>query len=296
MKGKVEYSRYLHIEKRKVINIALAVCLLGLAIIPPIVHRVDMGGIAQAAFTKQMPDYTDGVKPSNKEGKPNDIIAVLGAGDSGRPNSFEDGRLAAAAILYLEGHAPKITLLDGNLGKGVKKNTDVEKLKQLIWELSNHQVQIPDKDIIIRFEKSPNTEESARVMNEIVHTYGLNRVMLVTHNFHMLRALSELHQYDIHVSGYSVEDVMNRYNAEWGIEVEKLNQSSDMVSKRNKEILGMVDLFYTGGEGSIYLKNAVADWKNLEKKLKKDQELISSNRRVINQYKNYPSGQIRIRR
>lgn len=236
------------IRFRRMLTNAFLLGVMGLALLPPFVHYKTTGNIIIAAGGGKV-DCSQMGEPSNTQGFPYDVIAVLGAGDIDSSNSFETRRLYGAAILWLTGNASKVALLEG---EGVDVAESEKRLRGAVRHLSGYSREIPEDSIITKV--SVNTAKTAQDMAEMVDIYNWKRVAVVTDNFHLSRSMILFCMNDIQASGYSVEEVVSRWAPIWTDYIQTPNSSPQMQTRRRKELMGLIDVMYTNGKGSILLK------------------------------------------
>jgi len=110
-----------------------------------------------------------------------DVIVVLGAAQwNGKPSPMFQARLDRAYVLYQNGVAPFIfitggigegaTLSDSHIGKEYLINTGI------------------DEYVILTEEKSRTTWQNLNQVKKVLSDKKLNSILLVSHDFHILRA------------------------------------------------------------------------------------------------------------
>ncbi len=109
-----------------------------------------------------------------------DAIVVLGAAQyNGRPSPVLRARLDHSLVLYREGIAPYI-VVTGGIGDGDKVSEATVGRRYLVAN------KVPDSAVIVRPE-GRNTLSSIRSVAEWARERQINRVVLVSDPFHMLR-------------------------------------------------------------------------------------------------------------
>lgn len=235
--------------------------LVGLAVLPPIANR-DIVGLA-TGLDRGSPSCADGISPSNTEGYPYDVIAVLGAGMTNDvngyviPSKFETRRLYAAAILWLTHTAPHIVLLDGYQGPDADPNINKIKLQEIVRHLSGYTVEIPLSAIEVETE-SLNTTENARQMKLIAEQNNWKKIAVDTDQFHIMRAVLNFCINNMSVTGFPVEDVVTQWAPHIEEQINSVNRfSPGYVKRQMKELEGLLDLIYTRGQGSVIRKHLI---------------------------------------
>lgn len=110
-----------------------------------------------------------------------DAIVVLGAAQwNGAPSPVFQARLDRAHDLYVQGYAPLI-ILTGGKGKGsLVSDADVGR-EYLIKRGINH-------EHLFFEEESHTTMQNIHYAFLIMRAHNLNSILLVSHDFHMMRA------------------------------------------------------------------------------------------------------------
>jgi uncharacterized SAM-binding protein YcdF (DUF218 family) len=237
---------------KNVVRTAWIVGILGLTL-PPIINADITTRVINQVFTGKTMVCNEGITPSNKKGMPSDVIVVFGAGDIESSKSLEEERLLAALLLYKNKQAPQIALLDGYTGQGSRPSQSKIRIQEMAQTLPGGPIEIEGSDII-QVTDLLNTAESAKEVKALMELHHWNKGVAVTNKIHILRALSLLCANGVPVSGSSVEDIV----LQWMPYI--INDSKDQVmspetkSRLNKELIGVLDVIYTRGEGSILLK------------------------------------------
>ncbi len=123
-----------------------------------------------------------------------DAIVVLGAGQwNGQPSDVLKARLDRARDLYLQGYAP-IIILTGGTGKN-ETISESQVGKNYLISLGLQ------PSIILIEEVSHTTLENLRQTENILQKRKLNSFLLVSHDFHMMRAKTMAH--NLHIIAFS---------------------------------------------------------------------------------------------
>lgn len=122
--------------------------------------------------------YDDATEPSEER----EAAIVLGAALwNGEPSPALRERLTAAQRLYEDGLVAKIVLSGG---KGKDGISEAEGMKRYLTAQG-----IPAKDLLLE-DKATNTQENLSFSREILKETGLAQVYIVTHDYHMYRAMN----------------------------------------------------------------------------------------------------------
>lgn len=126
-----------------------------------------------------------------------DVIIVLGAGTraNGSASPAYTRRIRHAISLYERGLAPYI-LCTGGYGYYWKVKTEAQACAELLTNSG-----VPSTAILLE-EKSASTEENAIYARQVMDTYDLHSAILVSDDFHLLRAaiLFQLQGVTVHPS------------------------------------------------------------------------------------------------
>jgi hypothetical protein len=236
---------------KNAIRTAWIVGMLGLTL-PPIINADITTRVLSQVVTGKTMVCDQGILPSNKQGAPSDVIIVFGAGDIESSKSLEEERLLAALLLYKNKQAPQIVLLDGYTGQGARPAESKIRLQEMAQTLPGGGIEIEGSDII-QVTDLLNTAKSAKEIKKLMEIHHWNKGIAVTNKIHILRALSLLCANSVPVSGSSVEDIISQWMP-YVMNNGKVAPSPEMRARLNKELLGVLDVIYTRGEGSILLK------------------------------------------
>ncbi|MEK9154067.1 MAG: YdcF family protein [Patescibacteria group bacterium] len=119
-----------------------------------------------------------------------DVIIVLGASQwNGTPSPVFQARLDHAYDLYEEGYAPRIILTGGSGEGDVFSESDVGRKYLALRGVPSDAIHIEE----VSHTTVQNLRESARIMQ----THGYQSALLVSHDFHMMRAKRMAHDLGI---------------------------------------------------------------------------------------------------
>ena len=142
----------------------------------------------------------DSIPPSISGGELADraeAIVVLGGGRYESPLEYPEDTVAATTLVRLR-YAANLhrrtglpVLVSGGLpfGQGVPEAETMAEVLAKEFQVATSWIE----------SESRNTAENARLSAEILHTAGIERVLLVTHAFHMTRARWAFEEYDLRV-------------------------------------------------------------------------------------------------
>lgn len=224
---------------RTLVNNLIAVALIGCATMPIVNYNTTKNVIATQIGIPldcpKPPEAVNGIYPF-------DAVAVLGAGmalqkDTNMygPNTFEKGRLTAAALLYLAGYSDTIVLHVGKQKPGVDPNLELLFLQEKVWNLSDQTVTLPDNAVIMDTE-SVNTASSLQISAQQINTYGWERVLYVSDEFHLEKRVPVLAcEYGIAGSYMSVEDIYALYSPDGVPALKKRNKGQGMAWRKIME-------------------------------------------------------------
>jgi uncharacterized SAM-binding protein YcdF (DUF218 family) len=113
---------------------------------------------------------------------PADVIIILGAGTrpSGAPSPGHTRRIRHGVALYQEGLAPWILCTGGYTDR--HPNSEAHACATLARNLG-----VPDSAILLE-ENSSSTEENAIEARRVMDEHGLETAIVVSDNYHLLRA------------------------------------------------------------------------------------------------------------
>lgn len=122
-----------------------------------------------------------------------DVIVVLGGGtfSDGSPSPATTRRVEHAVALYQKGLAPYLICAGGYTQQHPKSEA------QACADLAR-QKGVPDSAILME-EVSTSTEENAIEVRKVMVAHGFKMALLVTDNFHMLRAEMLFHRQGVNV-------------------------------------------------------------------------------------------------
>ncbi len=122
-----------------------------------------------------------------------DAIVVLGAAQyRGRPSPVLRARLDHAVGLYARGLAPQLVLTGGT----AEGDTASEALVSRQYVL---QAGVPESALLLENE-GRTTNQSMRLVSQLLLAHGTDRVIVVSDPFHVLRAAFVARRYGLHVS------------------------------------------------------------------------------------------------
>lgn len=224
----------------------LVVSLLGI----PVLNHASSIEVIKALSGSHVDCSTDeSLDPGNKY----DLIAVPGAGTTDVnvdgvpvPNSFEEGRLKAAALAKINGYASNVILLDGDQAVG---EVDRDRVISLVDELSEGRVKLPKKNVFIDAE-SINTATNMSYLKKFVDAQGMDRVLIVTDEFHGDRTIILARNKGVNACLSTVEELVGKYAPLDLIEINRRTNSDAMKLTKLKEELETILLMYDP-EGKI---------------------------------------------
>ena len=220
--------------------------MLGLIGLQPLIHLANTRRILNYFSGKDV-DCFDPSKSEN--GYPYDAIIVLGGGfginDEGLPEPAElhQLRLAAGAISYIRGLAPKIVLLDGKIDSGIDPNLDLKFLQDAVYELSLHKLTLPDTDVIVE-NNSVNTSSNLREYATISETQGYQSALMITNYWHLERAELLSCNFPVNVFPRSAEDIIIEFDPTLKPVIQSIYDSLDMGDHLLKEDLGVLEQLF----------------------------------------------------
>lgn len=220
-------------------NTMLAMAIIGASSLPIMNYQTTKNVIAAEIGIPldcpKPPESVNGIYPF-------DAVAVLGAGmaiqkDTGLygPNTFEKGRLTAAALLYLAGYTDTIVLHVGKQKPGVDPHLEVQFLREKVMELSHNTITIPEQAIILETD-SVNTASSLQVSKQHIEEHGWGNVLYVSDEFHLAKRIPVIAcEYGISGSYLSVEEIYEMYNPEGVQSLRKRNKGKGMAWRKFME-------------------------------------------------------------
>ena len=150
-----------------------------------------------------------GLTPASEKHKA-DVIVVATAGihESGAPSPGSTIRAHTAAQLYLEGWAPLI-LVTGGVTKLYNQHIGAKGMHIILRGMG-----VPDKDILID-NQSIDTYMNSTKSAEILNARRLKKILLVTHDYHMLRLSLTFQQLGFEIFPYAANSSSKKENAWW---------------------------------------------------------------------------------
>ncbi len=138
----------------------------------PLVWMIGAGGVALAIHAYGMQDQASEA----------DVIVVLGAGlrRSGEPGWALTRRSVHAADLYKRGIAPRVICTGGQAPN--RPRSEASACRDVLLRYG-----VPS-DAILLEDRSRSTEENARNSQQIMQAGGLEKAVIVSDSYHLLRA------------------------------------------------------------------------------------------------------------
>ena len=136
------------------------------------------------------------------------VVATAGIHESGAPSPGSTIRAHAAAQLYLEGWAPKI-LVTGGVTHPYSFYVDAKGMRIILLGMG-----VPDKNIIIE-EKSTDTYTNSTKSAQILNDKKLKKILLVTHDYHMLRLSLVFEKLGFEIIPYSANTNFSKSDQWW---------------------------------------------------------------------------------
>lgn len=126
-----------------------------------------------------------------------DVAIILGAAVWGdRPSPGLRERLDGALELYREGYVPYL-LVSGGLGEG-KTSTEAAVMRNYLMEQG-----VPEEHILLE-HRARDTYENLKFSREIMRENGLSRALVVSHDYHLARAIDIARRLEIDASPVGV--------------------------------------------------------------------------------------------
>jgi uncharacterized SAM-binding protein YcdF (DUF218 family) len=120
------------------------------------------------------------------------IVASAGVHPSGAPTHSSAIRAHAAGILYLENWAPEV-IVAGGVMEPYEPPLEIKGIKLILKGMG-----IPDEAIFVE-TKSKNTHENGLIISKILDEKNINRVLVVSHDYHLFRLVSVMRKYNLEV-------------------------------------------------------------------------------------------------
>lgn len=108
------------------------------------------------------------------------VVATAGVHESGAPSPGSTIRAHAAATLYLEGWAP-LVLVTGGVTHPYSSHVDTKGMHIILRGMG-----VPNDHILIE-DRSTDTYTNSTKSQKILQAHNLKTVLLVTHDYHLLR-------------------------------------------------------------------------------------------------------------
>lgn len=168
-----------------------------------------------------------------------------------KPDRFQARRDEAAALAYVAGIVemyrpggpPVIYLLDGDRGPGIQTDISVQDVQKRVEALSHGTITLPKEAFAVE-TKSKNTATNMREAKNILDHFGIDNAVVITDDFHLLRATLYACANNIHASGLSVEQLTAWFDPTHINEVDAPNQTPAMKLRRLKEFLEVVESIF----------------------------------------------------
>lgn len=204
----------------------LTLLLLGVAVMLLLLRRARMGvavavlGVAWSGLLS-IPTVSDWVRDRIERQNPpvdeatlpaGDAIVVLGGAmhfywierEHVTPYELENSRLAAGARAWLARRAPVIVLSGGGDNGGNPESSEARLMANAIQRLG-----VP-ADALMLEPESHNTRDNARYTAALARKHGFGRILLVTSQLHMPRALIEFRKAGVDVVPVPVPERAHR--------------------------------------------------------------------------------------
>jgi len=136
------------------------------------------------------------------------VVATAGVHESGAPSPGSTIRAHTAAQLYLEGWAPFILVTGGVTGP-YNPHIDAKGMRIILRGMG-----IPDEDIWIE-DQSIDTYMNSTKSAEILNERQLKKILLVTHDYHMLRLSLTFQQLGFEIYPYAANSSFKKENNWW---------------------------------------------------------------------------------
>ncbi len=136
------------------------------------------------------------------------VVATAGVHESGAPSPGSTIRAHTAAQLYLEGWAPLI-LVTGGISKPSKGPIAAKGMHIILRGMG-----VPDEDILIE-NQSIDTYMNSTKSAEILNRHQLKKILLVTHDYHMLRLSLTFQQLGFEIFPYATKSSSKKEDAWW---------------------------------------------------------------------------------
>jgi len=136
------------------------------------------------------------------------VVASAGVHESGSPTQGSALRAHAAAKLYLEGMAPLI-IITGGVTKPYYPPVNIKGMAIILQGMG-----VPSANIIIENQSTDtylNGVETTKILNRL----KLKTILLVTHDYHILRIVSVFKKLGIKVFAYAESDSYKRETIPW---------------------------------------------------------------------------------
>ena len=136
------------------------------------------------------------------------IVASAGVHPSGAPTHSSAIRAHAAGLLYLENWAPEIVVAGGVM-EPYDPPLEIKGIRLILRGMG-----IPDEAIFVE-TKSKNTHENGNAISEILAEKNKNRVLVVSHDYHLFRLVSVLRKYNLKVIPFKANRSYPHEPSDW---------------------------------------------------------------------------------
>ena len=147
--------------------------------------------------------------PPNQKHKADAIVvATAGINESGAPSPGSTTRAHMAAQLYLEGWAPLI-LVTGGVKRADNPHVEAKGVHIILRGMG-----VPDEDILIE-NQATNTYANSIKSAEILKARKLENILLVTHDYHLLRLALAFEQLGFNIFPYAANTPALKKEKAW---------------------------------------------------------------------------------
>ena len=137
------------------------------------------------------------------------VVATAGVHESGAPSPGSTIRAHAAAQLYLEGWAPLILVTGGIVTKPSEGQIAAKGMRIILRGMG-----IPDENVLIE-HKSVDTHMNSTKSAEILNARQLKKILLVTHDYHLLRLSLTFQQLGFEIIPYAADIPTLKKSTSW---------------------------------------------------------------------------------
>ena len=136
------------------------------------------------------------------------IVASAGVHPSGAPTHSSAIRAHAAGLLYLENWAPEI-LVAGGVMEPYDPPLEIKGIRLILRGMG-----VPDEVILVE-TKSKDTYENGSAISKILAEKKINRVLVVSHDYHLFRLVSVLRKYNLEVIPFKANRIYPHEPNDW---------------------------------------------------------------------------------